>query len=250
MKGLILLGSVAFLTDCTVMNAQTSAIPNSVRAVNTIERLTDSNGLGNNEMLYGIPLAPGGVVGDNYLTTDWSSSAILLYKNEKLIKGYPIRYDIAANQLNVKSSGGIKVLEGSAVKSFSMIDSARNNLKYFINAGEYTLDGSTMTGFFEVLVDGRVALFKRLRVVLKKADYNSALDIGSRDDKIVKQATYYLNQTLVVTELPSAKNKLASLMGDRGDEVKDFIDRNKLSVRKEDDLVRIFQYYNSLLTIE
>ena len=92
---------VLFLMSIASLNshAQGSVIPSNVRAVNTIERLTDSNGLGNNEMLYGIPLPEGKVIGDTYLSTEWKRSVILLYDKNKLIEGFPARYDIKADDV-------------------------------------------------------------------------------------------------------------------------------------------------------
>jgi len=243
----LILSFVAFVINVNLLRAQTSAVPNSVRAVNTLERLTDSNGLGHNEMLYGIPLAPGTVVGDNYLSTNFSTSAILLYKDDDLITGYPMRYDIVANQLDIKFSGQIKVLEGNAVKSFLMIDSTQSDRSYFINAREYKLDGTPLTGFFEVLADGKAPLFKKVRVVIKKADYNEALAIGTRDDKILKQPEYYIGASSVVTELSSSKRKFLLMFGTRGEDIGKFIDDNALSIKRESDLVQIFKYYNTIL---
>lgn len=163
-----------------------TVVPSNVRATNTIERLTDSNGLGTNEMLYGIPLPEGKVIGDTYLYPEWKRSAILLYEGNKLLEGYPIRYDIKADELDVKTPSSVKVLAGKNIKSFIWIDSVSTVPNYFINAREYKLDGVSLAGFFEVLVNGNTPLFKKTRVTIKKADYNVQLSIGSRDDKILK----------------------------------------------------------------
>ncbi|HTE29728.1 MAG TPA: hypothetical protein VK666_05095 [Chryseolinea sp.] len=236
-----------FFLSFGYLGAQSSAIPPTVRAVNTLERLTDSNGLGTNEMMYGIPIPPGKVVGNTYLSTAWRQSAILLYKDSKLIEGYPVRYDIQGDELDVKTSKGIKVLEGRTVKSFMWVDSAHTEPSYFVNAGGYKLDGVPQIGFFEVLVDGKAPLFKRTRITMKKADYNEALSIGSRDDKILKETEYYISQSAAVNLLPGTKKKFVTVFPAKRSEVEKFIDDNDLSVKKELDLVQIFKYYNSLV---
>src|SRR5215204_7443749 len=95
---------IFFLVSIISLNSysQGSVIPSNVRAVNTIERLTDSNGLGNNEMMFGIPLPEGKVIGDTYLSTEWKKSVILLYDKNKLIEGFPLRYDIKSDELDIK----------------------------------------------------------------------------------------------------------------------------------------------------
>ena len=86
--------------------------PANVRASNTLDRLKESRDLGSTDMLYGIPLPEGKTVGDTYLDTHWRNSSILLYEGEKLFEGFPIRYDIMADEVEVKSKKGIKVLKG------------------------------------------------------------------------------------------------------------------------------------------
>jgi len=227
-------------------HAQGSVIPSNVRAVNTIERLTDSNGLGNNEMLYGIPLPEGKVIGDTYLSTEWKRSVILLYEKNKLIEGFPVRYDIEADMLDIKGANGVKVLEGRKVKSFVWMDSSRTEPYYFINAKEFKVDGSSLIGFFEVLVDGNSPLFKKVNVSVKKADYNVTLSMGSRDDKILKNAAYYLAEGTAAYEIPGSKKKFLQLLKSKADEVESYMDSNGLSIKKEEELILICKYYNSL----
>ncbi len=69
--------------------AQPNVVPNNIRAVNTLEKLYDPDGLGRTDMLYGIPQPEGKVVGDTYFSTQWKTSTILLYKDEKMIEGFP-----------------------------------------------------------------------------------------------------------------------------------------------------------------
>ena len=239
---------ILFLIGIAPLNsyAQGSVIPSNVRAVNTIERLTDSNGLGNNEMLYGIPLPEGKVIGDTYLSTEWKRSVILLYDKNKLIEGFPARYDIEADMLDIKGASGVKVLEGRKVKSFVWIDSSRAEPYYFINAKDFKVDGTALIGFFEVLVDGNSPLFKKVNISVKKADYNVTLAIGSRDDKILKNATYYLVEGTTTVEIPGSKKKFLQLLKSKADEVESYMDSNGLSIKKEEELILICKYYNSL----
>ncbi len=246
-RTLLCCGVILALLNSEFANGQTSAIPNTVRAVNALERLTDSNGLGANEMIYGIPLPPGKVIGDTYLSTSFRQAAILLYKDNKLLEGYPIRYDIQSDELDVKTSKGIKVLEGRNIKSFLWVDSAHLDPVYFVNAKEYKLGGTPLTGFFEVLVDGKAPLFKKTNLALKKANYNEALSVGSRDDKILKQSEFYIGQSGRVIELPSTKKKFLPLFESKAAEMEKFIDTSGLSIKKQDDLIAIFKHYNALI---
>src|SRR5688572_15892134 len=104
MKNLILI--LFTLLPCSKAGAQ-AVVPENVRATNTLERLQDLDGLGLGDMLYGIPQPPGKVIGDTYLNTRWKQTSMLLYDSEKLLEGYPVRYDIQLDELEVKTRNGI-----------------------------------------------------------------------------------------------------------------------------------------------
>jgi hypothetical protein len=226
---------------------QTSAIPTNIRASYTMQSLSDASTMGKNEILYGVPAPEGKVIGDTYYSTQWKKSAIQLYKDDRVIEGYKIRYDIQTDALDVNTDAGVKVLDGKRIRSFSWLDSSRVDPVYFVNARDYKLDGTPLTGFFEVLVDGKTPLFKRVELHLKKADYNVSFDVGSRDDKILKQAVYFVGQEKSVVEAGSSKKKILAVFGDKAGEMEKFMNDNSVSVKREADLVKVFQHYNSLI---
>src|SRR5687768_14078136 len=110
-----------------------AVVPENIRATNTLEKLQDLDRMGNADMLYGIPLPPGKVIGDTYMDPQWKNSAILLYENNKMIEGFQARYDIHLDELEIKARNGIKVLKGNKVKSFVWLDSVYSAPAYFVN---------------------------------------------------------------------------------------------------------------------
>ena len=225
-----------------------SVVPNNIRAANTLDRLVDLDGLSNADMLYGIPLPEGKVIGDTYLDAQWKAASILLYDKNKLIEGFPVRYDIHLNELEIKAKNGVKVLKGDKVKSFVWIDSLTNSPTYFVNAKEFkNEDNVTLTGFFQVLIDGSLPLFKKTKVDVKKANYNVQLNVGSLDDKILKKDELYVVKGHQVIELPSSKKKLLPFFGDKSEDIEKFIKENALTTNKEYHLTTIFKHYNSLV---
>lgn len=248
-KYMIRIGGWAILSILSgqVVRGQSSAIPANIRASYAVESLSDAAAIGRNEVIYGVPAPPGKVIGDTYLSTMWRKSAIQLYKDDRIIEGYDTRYDIHADALDVKTTAGVKMLEGRRIRSFSWRDSSRIEPVFFVNAQDFKLEGTPMTGFFEVMADGRAPLLKRTVLQIKKANYNVSFDVGSRDDKILKRADYYMATGNDVVEVGTSKKKMLPLFGDKAAEVEKFIDDNSLSLKKEGDLVKLFEYYNSLL---
>ncbi|SHH59093.1 hypothetical protein SAMN04488109_4515 [Chryseolinea serpens] len=229
--------------------AQPNVVPNNIRSVNTLEKLYDPDGLGRTDMLYGIPQPEGKVVGDTYFSTQWKASTILLYKDEKMVEGFLTRYDIRANEIEVKTQSGIKIVSGDKVKSFIWIDSVSRVPSYFVNAKDFKdKDQTTLSGFFQVVVDGPLPLLKQTTVYVKKADYSVQFDVGSRDDKILKKTELYFARDGQVMELPSSKKKLLPLFGDKAEAIGKFIQDQNLTVSREADLVTIFNHYNGLIT--
>ena len=199
-------------------------------------------------MLYGIPQPEGKVVGDTYFSMQWKASTILLYKDEKMVEGFLTRYDIRANEIEVKTQSGIKVVSGDKVKSFIWIDSVSRVPSYFVNGKDFKdKDRTTLSGFFQVVVDGPLPLLKQTTVYVKKADYSVQFDVGSRDDKILKKTELYFARDGQVMELPSSKKKLLPLFGDKAEAIGKFIQDQNLAVSREADLVTLFKHYNSLI---
>jgi hypothetical protein len=139
-------------------------------------------------------------------------------------------------------------LPGKKVKSFLWQKDSVGTANYFVNAKEYLKDGAPLTGFFEVLADGPMPLFKKTEIVIQKANYVKEFDTGSRDDKILKKEHYYYSNNHLVAEVP--KRKIISLFGDRMAEMDRFIQTNELNPKNETDLQRIFREYNTLISLK
>jgi hypothetical protein len=224
-----------------------TAVPNNLRASTTIQGITTGE-WNDGEILYGIPIPPGKTVGDGYLHQNWMISSVLLYQDDKLLEGYPVRYDIQLDELEIKGKNGVKVLEGSKVKSFSLVDSISNRPKYYVNAREYKMaDNIPLVGFFEVLADGKLPLFMKTTVAVKRANYSVHFDVGSRDDHVLKSDQYFTSIEGAVSEVPTSKKKLLHLFGNKSFSVDKFIRINSLSITNPYHLARIFQHYNDLV---
>jgi len=221
-----------------------TAMPQNIRATNTLDRLSDVDGLSRSDLLYGIPLPPGEVIGDTYLDKKWNIASFILSDSEKLIEGYYVKIDVKADMLEIKTKSGIKVIEGKKVKSVVWLDSVTNQPHYFASARDYKLDGVPLTGFLEVMVDGSMPLMKRTTIFEKEPDYIPAFDVGSRDTKIFKKEAFYYAKKGELAKITNKKNLLPAFADQSGD-IETYIKINKLDVSKQNGLVRVFEYYNA-----
>lgn len=237
---------IILLLILTVEGKTQAVVPPNIRAANTLEKLFDYNGIDEGDILYGIPLPPGKVVGDTYLDTHWRNSNVMLYDKEKMIEGFPMRYDIHLDELEFKAKNGIKVLAGDKVKSFVWADSITRVPEYFINGNAFrNEDDVPFTGFFEVLSEGSVPLLKKTYIDIKKADYNVALNVGSPDDKILKKNKFYVLKENRLVELPGSRKKFLNNFNDNA-RLEKFIKQNSLSPSNESDLKLIWDHFPSL----
>ncbi len=197
-------------------------------------------------LMNGMPIArpASGIIGSIYYDDEWRPCSFTIYETNQVVDGYPARYNIYFDELDVKTSTGEKAIESRKIKSFTLGEPV---ISKFINASDFTLDETPLKGFLEVLVDGPTPLFKRHSLLVKKPDYNPALSSGSRDSKIIKEFEFLYGKG---TEVIKAKNKkkIMASFGDKASQVEDYLKTNPASFNEEAGLVKIFTYYNSLLT--
>lgn len=230
------------------MAQPSSTVPANIRAANTLDRLSARDGIGSNDLMYGIPLPPGKVIGDTYLDTRWHAATLMLFDQEKMLNGYPVRYDIKNNELEIKAKNGIKVISGDKIKSFVWVDSLTKEPTYFVNANAYQIPGEeSVSGFYEVVSEGEITVLKRTFLVVKKANYVVQFDMGSKDDHILKKQKYYYLQGNTLIELPSSRKKLVPLFGSHASEMSEYIKQNALSTSEENHIQAIFDHYNALV---
>ncbi|MDL5048807.1 hypothetical protein QQ054_22600 [Oscillatoria amoena NRMC-F 0135] len=191
-----------------------------------------------------LPPAAPEVLGDDLLNPQFQKATFLL-NDSSLLEGLPVKYYITRNEFDVKTKAGLRSLKGDRVKSFVWIDSASKKPQVFINAREFKRpDGSQGVGFFQLITEGNVSLLKQTEVIFKEADYHEALNVGSRDHKLIKKLHYYYLINNTFSPLP--KKKLETIFPDHQPEVQKFIKINSIDLAREDHLQALFEYYNSI----
>ncbi|MFZ1806779.1 MAG: hypothetical protein WAU36_06145 [Cyclobacteriaceae bacterium] len=226
-----------------------NALPSQMKIRNTLEGMSDLGGLGQSDMFQGVDIEAGRILGDYYLDAKWNTSSVLMYGSGKVIEGYPVKYDIEGNSLEVKVGAQIKLIKVSRVESLIWYDSITNVPRAFVNAKDYSENGVELNGLLEVLVDGDIPLIKKTTIWVKRPDYVIAFDVGSKDTQINKREVFYYAKGKELFEIKK-KKELIALFGDKGDEVNRFIKVNQLNVKEQRGLASAFLHYNSLVSKE
>lgn len=238
---LVCLGFV-FLADCALAQ---NALPPQIRIRQTMDGLSAPGGLSRSDLLYGVIIDQGRILGDYYLDPKWNPASILMFDSEKVIEGYPVKYDVEGDAIEVLVGKQIKLIKGSLVESMVWYDSITGLPRAFVNAKGYTENGKGLSGLLEVLVDGNIPLIKKTTIWVKRPDYVVAFDVGSKDTKINKRETFYYAKGKELYGIKS-KKQLISLFGDKGEEIGSFIKVNHLNIKEQRALEHIFAHYNSL----
>jgi len=233
------------LVGSGIANAQNQgSIPQQLRTQYTLDRL-GMQGVGSGEVAYGLPQPPGMIIGDVYFDEKWNVGTILLEGTETLIEGYPLKYNLQDHSIEIKTKSGVKVLDSRKVSSIVWVDSLSGSPTYFLNGARFFEDQTPIAGLVEIVVDGKLPLISKTRLMIKEPDYVVALNVGSRDTKILKKTKYYLVEKQALIQI-SSKKKLLPYFGDKGDEIDNFIKVNKLDVKTEIGLKRVFEHYNGI----
>ncbi len=219
------------------------AIPANMRASNTLTSISET-GVTAGSTLYGLPGSPGEVIGDYYLNKRWNKASILLYQSETMIEGYPVKYDIKNDLIEIKTTAGIKVLDVRKIKNLVWTDSMAIAPQYFVNAHEFKKGKTIYSGLLEVMVDGPLPLLKRTELDVREPNYVPALDVGSKDTKILQKSVILYSKGGELIQIKNKKDVLEA-SGDLSKEVEDYIKKNKLNLSKDAGMRRAFEFINS-----
>ncbi|MCF6366493.1 MAG: hypothetical protein L3J35_09870 [Bacteroidales bacterium] len=180
--------------------------------------------------------------GSFYYNDNWKPGEIYLITGE-VIKDYPLKYDLRKNIIEIKVENIVKVLSVGRVKEIHWIDDFGNK-EILRNAMLY--ENYNGTGLFSILLEGNKSFLKKPYLKLIESNYVTALDVGEKSNQIVKRNYYFIAEGNKVIEIKKSKKQILKQFGDNADIIKEFAQKNKLSYKNDNDLIKIFSYYNSL----
>ena len=99
------------------------------------------------------------------------------------------------------------------------------------------------TQLYQVLDSGKISLLKKITVT-----YKDQMPYGSTNvTRVFEQKySYYAFKNAMLVALDRSKSAVMECLIDKSTLVDTFIQQQKLKLRKEDDLVKVFRFYNSL----
>ena len=200
--------SSSFAQSSNVGNTASTSGNEYLQKQNAVDRLAVVNP---NTATFGIPLPPASLEGDFYLDSEFKEGSFELTVSPKVYDDMVIRYDLRSNLIEIN------------------YDDMPTNI------------------FLEVILDGAVPLYSYEKITIKKADYNVALNVGNKNDQILKKPVYLSIVDGKAIELTKGKNSnVFSLLPGKENELKAYAKANKIKPKDVEGYVAIINKINSM----
>jgi hypothetical protein len=171
----------------------------------------------------------------------WTSGSVTV--NGKTFSGLQLNYDIFKDQLifmdeTIEGYKRIILLNKNQVTSFTIEDHS------FIKLEPSDSNNITESQYFEFLYDGEISLFKKWN----KEFESHATQENPNGVFLDTKTTRYLMKNNDLYKVPD-RIALLKVCEDRKEEMKKYIRKNRIDVRKAPDqkLIGLIKYYNSLI---
>ena len=200
-------------------------------------------------VLFGIAGEAGKVIGDNYYDTTFQAGNIRFYGRiggSDSLGGIPVRYDLITQEVEVRAGANdIRAAKAPTVRYFVM-NNRLGGSSQFVNVREFRGEADELVGFFEYVATGKLQLLQRHSITIKRANFNAALNVGTKDDELVKKREWFVGKNKNAVKFSPSKKALLELMADQQPAIETYLKDKKPDLKKESGLLKVFGYYNSL----
>jgi hypothetical protein len=177
------------------------------------------------------------VAGTIYLYDSWFNNMTLFTNDKKSYELNNSNFDLLRNEFVVKVS----------IDSIFTFD--KNSIKYATlnNVVYKKFNYENKDTFLAVLINGKKTSFLRKDYVsILEGSFNQMTQRKITKDKYVIKTNYFSFSKGKINNFKLKKGDVLSLFKDQKSKVKNFVKKNKLSYRQEEDVMKLFEFYNEL----
>jgi hypothetical protein len=178
---------------------------------------------------------PMGTEGSPYLD-DWQHAQIV-FKNGDVIPDLMVRYNELTNQMLYQDKNKTYII--GAPNNIARIDLPGKVFSY----GEFLKGNKMDRGYYQVLEAGKMNLLVKYEIEMKRSNYNVALDIGEKTNKLLLHESLCLQMDDRILPLQK-KSKPLDFFSGKEKEISEYMNREKLSFSKKEDLKKAVAFYN------
>jgi hypothetical protein len=178
------------------------------------------------------------IEGTPYLTETFAMGEVCLDNGKHTV---PVRYNIYDDLIEYQQNDQTYVLNPNRHIERVRFDD------HVLVAEKYEFKGKVKYGYFVLLDSGKVTLVSKKMVIYRGSQETKGLDPGPAPAKYtrISDRYYYKVGNGELKKVGSIKNMIANFP-DKQEELSQFAKREKISAGKEDELIRLVKYYNSL----
>jgi len=156
-----------------------------------------------------------------------------------------VKYNVVDDEVEVKLSATRTIILNNSFKKYTIV--FKESKEKIVTLDE---DGKKDPSyFFEVKKTDKASIYKKKTknfIQATKATDNYSKDKPARFSKLEEIFYIQLTPEGSVKELPKKKKAFLAMFQNNQNDVKDFIGKNKIKLNKEEDLVKLFTFIESL----
>jgi len=181
----------------------------------------------------------------HYLYDDWRKG-IVYFNSGVSIGGFPLRYDLRFNLLEINLHDDIMVQTINKIEWFMLLDDYTRVIEKYMSCEEFKFkDGSSINGICKMDLEGDFSLVTNLFCIMKGPDHIKALDAGNKEMKVFTKNRILLCIDHTAFIKPKKENSIIHLFGPDSLMVSQLVKEEKLNLRKKKDMLFLLKYMNS-----
>lgn len=185
------------------------------------------------------PSSPKGEDGSPFLFESWKPGVINL-KDGRTIDGLSYRYNVRRNEMQFTyNSKEYAIGDPDSIKDITL------DGKRFIFAQLFQ-NSTIVRSYYEVITEGKASLLIKYYIEVVPPSYNVSFGTGNPNKQIYVKQQYCLKVGNNIVTLDKKGKELLNALSDKKDELAAYVDKEDISIKKKDGIMKILNYYNTL----
>jgi hypothetical protein len=185
------------------------------------------------------------VSGSPYFNENWMKGKVAL-GNGRMYDSMRLKLDLIDHSLLYLGKDNNELIATQPVKGVTLADSITRQQYHFIHSSFLSLDKNMFRGWYQILSSGKATLYKFIRKDIKE---NRPYGSATVEQSIETTDQYFLFYNSVFTRVKKIKD-MPEILAGKKDEMKRYIDQQKLSGKSEEDYIKLVAYFNKLAETE
>jgi len=187
-----------------------------------------------------------GVKGSPFYFDYWAEGVIITQKGQQL-ENVKLKYNLHEDELIInRSNAGQYYFPKNKIKSFILKEKLLGTNIHFIK-NQHPKKKEEFQ-YYRIIFAGTVNLVEYTKVIFEKADFEGGYSSNKRYDEFKKYPSiyYFSASSPQPSKLKTSANAISKLFPDHNSEIKNYIISNGLDCKNEQNLIKVFHYYESI----